>query len=664
MTTRAVVAGLLLLAAGAAAGQDAGRAGFTAADRAAVRATVAGIETRLRSLAARGVAAELTADARVFAKAALWTVDFEPAIDERAADRIAWALRRAGERVADLEAGRHPWTDRHGSSVRGFVSGIDGSTQPYGLLVPRGHDASRPARLDVFLHGSRPATGIGEVLFLELHDRPDAAADLGPEVDVLELKPMGRLGENAYRFEGETDVFEAIEDVCRRYAIDRSRVVLRGGSLGGTGTWQIGLKHPDRFAALGPAAGGFDSRVVASAPLGHFVPIGPLQPWQEPMLRLMDAAGYAANAGMVPVVAVMGDQDPFLESHRAAERGLAREGVPFLGFVAEGRGHDLDRETRQRQLRILRERSADGIPQRPPRIRFVTCSLAYSRCHWVELLGLGAHYRRAEFEAALADDGSVNVTRTDNVARFALHPPALAGGSATLTVHGADVPLPLGASSGLVFERQGDAWRCAGASGAVARAGKQPGLQGPIDDAFASRFLCVRGTGTPTNAAVGDWADASLRRLAWEWRRFYHGDLPLKDDTAVTPADLRDANLILFGDPGSNRLIREVLSRLPVRWTADEIEVGGLRRPAADHGLVLVQPNPLPGAGRRYVVFNSGHTYHEPELRLSYLVFPRLGDWAVMRVGGVQPATPTMPGVAPEVAETVVTSGFFDDAWR
>jgi hypothetical protein len=222
----------------------------------------------------------------------------------------------------------------------------------------------------------------------------------------------------------------------------------------------------------------------------------------------------------------------------------------------------------------------------------------------------------------------------------------------------------VGASSGLVFERQGDAWRCAGASGVVALAGKQPGLQGPIDDAFASRFLCVRGTGTPTNAAVGAWADASLRRLAWEWRRFYHGDLPLKDDTAVTPADLRDANLILFGDPGSNRLIREVLSRLPVRWTADEIEVGGLRRPAADHGLVLVQPNPLPGAGRRYVVFNSGHTYHEPELRLSYLVFPRLGDWAVMRVGGVQPATPTMPGVAPEVAETVVTSGFFDDAWR
>ena len=28
------------------------------------------------------------------------------------------------------------------------------------------------------------------------------------------------------------------------------------------------------------------------------------------------------------------------------------------------------------------------------------------------------------------------------------------------------------------------------------------------------------------------------------------GDLPLKDDTAITDADVRTKNLILFGDPG------------------------------------------------------------------------------------------------------------------
>lgn len=665
---RLLAAAVLLFVAAVAAAEPAGSGpAFTAADRDGVRGAVASIESRLRAIEAAGrVAPALVADARIFAKAALQAVDFEPQIDEPSRVRIEQALRRARERADDLEADRHPWTARHGSGVRGFVSAVDGSTQPYGLLVPRGHDATRPARLDVFLHGSRRATGIGEVLFLELHDRPDTGGETGPEVDVLELQPMGRLGENAYRFEGETDVFEAIEDVCRRFAIDRRRIVLRGSSLGGTGTWQIGLKHPDRFAAIGPAAGGVDARIVASAPLAHFVPIGDLAPWQERMLPFVDAAGYAANAGIVPVVAVMGDKDPFFESHRAAERALEREGVPFLGFVAAGLGHGLDRATRQRQLQILRSQSEGGVPVRPPRVRFVTRSLAYARCHWVELVRLDAHYDRAEIDATLSDDGSVAVTRTDNVARFALHPPALGGPAARLTIHGASVPLPSGTTEGLEFVREPEGWRCAGRVGAVPRSGKRPGLQGPIDDAFARRFLCVRGTGTPANAAVGRWAEATLRRFAWEWRRFYRGDLPVVDDTAVTPEHLRDANLVLFGDPGSNRWIREVLPHLPVRWTADEIVVGGDRHRAADHALQLVQPNPLPQAGDRYVVFNAGHTYHEPELRLSYLVFPRLGDWAVTRVADEQPAASaaTDPMPQPGVAEAVVTSGFFDESWR
>jgi hypothetical protein len=181
-------------------------------------------------------------------------------------------------------------------------------------------------------------------------------------------------------------------------------------------------------------------------------------------------------------------------------------------------------------------------------------------------------------------------------------------------------------------------------------------------------FLCVRGTGTPANPAVGRWAEASLRRFAWEWRRHYRGDLPLKDDVAVTADDLRDRNLVLFGDPGSNRWIREVLPHLPLTWSRDSIEIGGASYPAADHGLQLITANPLPAGGGRYVVFNSGHTYHDSELRFSYMVFPRLGDWAVTRVGDeaavVATPAPDGPPPPPAVAETVVTSGFFDEAWR
>src|SRR5207247_7257077 len=104
--------------------------------------------------------------------------------------------------------------------------------------------------------------------------------------------------------------------------------------------------------------------------------------------------------------------------------------------------------------------------------------------------------------------------------------------------------------------------------------GKQPGLQGPIDDAFTTPFLCVRGTGTPWNATVEAWSEASLKRFAAEWHHYFRGELPIKDDTAVTDDDVRRCNLVLFGDGGSNRWIGRVLPRLPIRWTKQELQVG------------------------------------------------------------------------------------------
>lgn len=94
----------------------------------------------------------------------------------------------------------------------------------------------------------------------------------------------------------------------------------------------------------------------------------------------------------------------------------------------------------------------------------------------------------------------------------------------------------------------------------------------------------------------------------------------------MTDDDLQRFNLILFGDPGSNVWISKVLPQLPIQWTRDTVQLGAERHSATDHGLQLIYPNPLPGANGRYLVLNSGHTYHDLELRFIYMVFPRLGD--------------------------------------
>src|SRR5262249_28673037 len=158
-------------------------------------------------------------------------------------------------------------------------------------------------------------------------------------------------------------------------------------------------------------------------------------------------------------------------------------------------------------------------------------TLKYPRCHWIELLGLGEHYARAEIDANVAADGSVDVKEPINITCFAILPPVLQGAVPKLRVAGRDVPLP--AREGIIPPRKSvigkrdGKWVYLGELGAVELDGKRPGLQGPIDDAFTTPFLCVRGTGKPWNVAVHAWSEVSLKRFAHEWNRYFRGDLPI-----------------------------------------------------------------------------------------------------------------------------------------
>jgi hypothetical protein len=172
----------------------------------------------------------------------------------------------------------------------------------------------------------------------------------------------------------------------------------------------------------------------------------------------------------------------------------------------------------------------------------------------------------------------------------------------------------------------------------------------------------VRGTGQSWNPAVGAWAEASLRRFAYEWARYMRGDLPVKNDSEVTEADVRTKNLILFGDPGSNVWIRQALPKLPCSWSREEVRLGTERYSAKEHAPVLICASPLAGADDHYLVLNSGHTFHEREFAaFNYLLFPRLGDWALLRV---MPGAETWKPSAAAFPEEVVSAGCFDEQWK
>src|SRR5439155_21089260 len=119
--------------------------------------------------------------------------------DAAAVELLQKALERCRERVGALEAGKAPpWAEREGRVVRGFVSAVDGSVQPYGVIVPAKYDRSRPIRLDVVLHGSSKPVGMSELRFLNRFDEGDGDSKSVPDQDYIELHPLGRV-ENCYR---------------------------------------------------------------------------------------------------------------------------------------------------------------------------------------------------------------------------------------------------------------------------------------------------------------------------------------------------------------------------------------------------------------------------------------------------------------------------------
>lgn len=51
-------------------------------------------------------------------------------------------------------------------------------------------------------------------------------------------------------------LIQLLDHVTAHRAVDTNRVYLTGLSMGGYGTWSLGLKYPKRFAALAPVCGG------------------------------------------------------------------------------------------------------------------------------------------------------------------------------------------------------------------------------------------------------------------------------------------------------------------------------------------------------------------------------------------------------------------------
>lgn len=592
---------------------------------------------------------ELLPDVQIYHKAVHDALKYDEFFDPAEITTAIELLIEGRTRAEQLARGEAPWTTATGLVPRGYVSRIDGSVQPYGLVVPANYTAtgSGKFRLDLWFHG-RGET-LSEMNFLQ--QRRKQAGTFTP-ADTIVLHPYGRYC-NANKFAGEIDALEGLESVQRRYRIDPNRISVRGFSMGGAAAWHFAVHYADRWFAANPGAGFSETPQFLNVFQKET-----LQPtWYEQKLwRWYDCNEWARNLFHCPTVAYSGDQDSQKQAADVMAEALAKEGIELTHIIGPETKHSYHPGARDEVERRMASLAGGGRRRVPAELYFVTYTLRYHRMHWLSVDGLEEHWERAEVAGRLLADGIQLTTKNVTAVTIDFLPgefPFVGLSAPKLAIDGQDVPTrPMASDRSWTISahRVEGTWR-AGPLDEPLR--KRPGLQGPVDDAFMDSFVFVRPTGKAASDEVEQWVQAELDRAIEHWRRHFRGEARVKKDAEVTEEDIRSSNLVLWGTAESNQLLGKIAGSLPIRADGTVYRLGDQSLPAEHHVPILIYPNPLNPA--RYVVLNSSFTFRDYAYLNNARQVPKLPDWALIDVRTKPNAI--WPG-------KVVAADFFDEQWQ
>lgn len=561
-------------------------------------------------------------------------------------------------RAEQLKRGEAPWTTATGMIPRGYISKIDGSVQPYGLIVPESFTPTGPHRwrLDLWFHGRGEV--LSEVNFLE--DRRKNKGQFTP-ADTIVLHPYGRYC-NANKLAGEIDSLEAIESVKRRYRIDDDRIAVRGFSMGGAACWQFAVHYTDHWAAAAPGAGFSETPDFLKVFQNET-----LEPtWYEQKLwHMYDCTDWAANLAQLPTVAYSGDKDRQKQAADVMATALKAEGIELTHLIGPDTAHAYHPVTKLEVDRRIDSIMALGRNPLPLDVRFTTFTLRYNRMNWVTVDQLSEHWERATVRGTIQTNPlqAAILLNVANVEALTLSIPAghvPFNTDLPVKVHVIDedndlaIDAPKAGSDRswtVSLKKDEGTWTLGTPASDELR--KRHGLQGPIDDAFLDSFIFVRPTGRSSHEAIEKWTQSELSHAIVHWRQQFRGHARVKDDTTITDADIANSNLVLWGDPTSNTILKKIADRLPIRWGETDVVVGDRKFPAEHHAAIAIYPNPL--NANRYVVLNSSFTFREYDYLNNARQVPKLPDWAIVDVR-TKPNS-RYPG-------KIVDADFFDEHWE
>ncbi len=534
-----------------------------------------------------------------------------------------WALRiSANPGVLGTLTGVQEWA---------YESPVDDSGQPFKMAIPTDYDPGHPAPLSVYMHGSG-----GNHL--------EHATAMAAHPGGFEMSVLGRARDGGFRDLSEADVLQAIAYVEAHWSIDPSRVGLRGGSMGGGGTYRLGSRYPHLWASGRPSCG-----FASTIPMGNLVTL-PI---------------YSTHSADDPVVSILHERGPL-------ER-LRELGGQVVFDETNGYGHAVwdYKEGNERGTAWVKDKvRPDSRTVR--RIDYTATDGTAVRGWWAEIAEWGPEARNARFVLAAGQANSLFASLT-NITRLSLitaDSPLDRGLPLSVSVDGAvPIVLPAPLPDRVVLARGAKGWEFEAVTQAPAFRLHTPGSASLLYD--GEPLLIVYGTaGTDAEkAALRAAADAASSSPNPSWpdasgeagdegtpnSQNLYGHLRVKADADVTASDLERCHLVLIGTAEQNSVVGRMAGALPVKLEKGRVTCSdGMGFQGASLAIGLVHYNPLaPGRLVFWVASDDPAAYRAKS------VIP-----LVMSGSGSFSSSALSADLVVVSASTLVASRGFDSRWQ
>jgi len=518
---------------------------------------------------------------------------------------------------------------------RTFLSEIDGSVQYYSVVPAKPTTDGKKPGLALTLHGA----GV---------EAAGQAACYAPKPGLYVVAATNR---RPYGFDwedwGRLDAMEVLGNASRDLGTDPRRTYLTGHSMGGHGTWHLGVTFPDRFAAIAPSAGWVSMWSYAGLRKDKPPSGGPeiLQRATSPS----DTISLMKNLGPLGVYVLHGDRDDNVpvEQARIMRKELAEFHKDFSYYERPGAGHWWG-DACVDWAPIFEFFSYHELPERA-KVRYIDFRTANPRVsHEFQWLRIETQIRPLQISrVSITYDPEKLSFRgiTENVARLSFDLAMIEEGKQFKVdlddqlIEGINLPKN---ENRVWFEQKDSKW--ANVSQPY-MALKGHHRNGAFKDAFRNGVLFVYGTkGTPIENA---WALSKARYDAEVFWYRGNGSVDILPDTAFDPKIGLERNVILYGHEGMNAAWKPLLGGSPVQVGSGMAKVGDREIKGNDVGMLLVRPRP--GSDRAMVaaVCGSGPIGLRLTDRLPYFAsgvgYP---DWVVWDQKGV------------------IGSGYFGNDWK